>query len=334
MIGASGGARSHPTWEEMRSLLESGPPTIHLIDGTPTVSILLDPTARVMGFRAPLQDLGFTPGAPLAEIQPEKKTVDGVATLDLVVRNPSLFPYFFSFVLSLADMIQVDKIPVAQAVDRALDQWRSLFRRVAMLSDEEQTGLAGELWMLERLASVWPNFALQAWIGPAGEAHDFRIANQEFEVKATRSERRIHVITSLGQLVPSPGHELFVLSLQFAAGGAGGGESLFDKVVRLQNQFDAVGLGPTFEALLLGRYGINPITLEYYRERIQLRSEPRLVPVSVDFPCIRPEDIQGIGKPGMERVLDVRYRLDLTGLGFSDGSPEFLATIPATLANK
>jgi len=281
-----------------------------------------------MGFRAAFDGPNPAEKSPLAEIRSEFKTIDGTQVLDLVARTPSLFPYFYAFVLSLADMIQVDAVPVPQAVDRALDQWHSLLRRAAMLSDEEQTGLAGELWMLDRLADGSPSASLAAWTGPGGEAHDFRLGINEFEIKSTRGERRIHSITTLSQLVPSPAHDLFIVSIQFAAAGAIGGESLRDKIVRIREHLDFVGLGSAFDDVLQRRYGITPETTEYYRERIQLRTDPVLVRVTDDLPSLRRSDLDAIDRPGMERVLDVRYRLDLSGLGWPDGSPDFLAIIP------
>jgi hypothetical protein len=197
-----------------------------------------------------------------------------------------------------------------------------------MLSEEKQTGLAGELWMLERLFAFSAGGALDAWTGPRGEAHDFRVGEREFEVKATRTERRVHSISSPTQLVPSPGMELFLLSVQFAGAGAAGGASLAERVRAARELFEPFGRAAEFDSLLLAKYGIGEATAGHYRERVQLRSKPYLVPVTPTFPSLREDDILAIPREGMERISDVRYRLDVSGLGFPDGSPEFLAILP------
>jgi hypothetical protein len=254
--------------------------------------------------------------------------VGNIRSLEISTGNQSLFATFFPFALSLADRIQVERIDIASAVQGSLEQWRALLRQAAVLSDDEQTGLMGELWMLARLAEVAPKFAIAAWTGPAGEAHDFRLENREFEVKATRGERRTHVISGMTQLVPSPGRSLYILSLQFALSGAVPGTSLSDRLTNLRLVFDKEGIASEFDRLIRGRFGLDNTNWGYYRQPMQLRSRPVLVAVTPDLASIRQEDVSAISRSEMERVSDVRYRLDLTGLGVEDGSREFLLVIP------
>ena len=313
----------------MRAFLESDAPSLHVIDGAPSVSIFIDPEIPSIGLRVPLGTADYVQDAPLAEIEAHVGMVGGARSLEISTSNESLFPIFFPFALTLADRIQIEHTEVGAAVKASLDHWGALVRRAAMLSDDEQTGLMGELWMLERLARQAPEIALAAWTGPSREAHDFRIGDREFEVKATRGERRVHVISNMTQLVPSPGRSLYIVSLQFAASGAEAGSSLAERLSELRALFERGGLATDFDRLLRSGYGLDGSNREFYRQRLHLRSSPALIPVTDDLPSIRQEDITAIPRPGMQRILDVRYRLDLTGLGFEDGSPEFIAQIPA-----
>lgn len=321
--------RPHPTWDELASLVESDDPTLHVIDGEPPVYIFIDPAGPTMGLRTPFDGTTLEV-RPLAEIEIRQGSYGGRPVMELATGSAPLFPYFYAFALALADRIQVDALDVAQAVEQSLGQWRALLRQVAMLSDEEQTGLMGELWMLRRLMRSSASTAIDAWVGPRGEAHDFRIGTAEFEVKSTRGERRVHLITTSSQLVPSPGCTLYVLSLQFAAAGSSAGVSISELLDELRLEFDASGLRDAFDALLLSRYGVGAANRGYYRERLKLRSDPYLVHVSDDFPCLRQDDILAISRAGMDRISDVRYRLDVSGLGSPDGSAEFLSVLPST----
>ena len=322
-------ARAHPSWDEIKAFLATGDPSLHVIDGDPAVSVFLDPDGPRIGLRAPFVETSFNPARPLAEIDARIVSIHDERQLEISTANPALFPYFYSFAMSVADRIQLDREQVEVSIERSLEQWRALLQQGAMLSNEAQTGLTGELWMLARLAASSGDTALPAWTGPRGEAHDFRISDNEFEIKTTRTERRVHTISSLTQVVPSPGRSLYIVSLQFAAAGATEGRSLDERIGETRAIFEPAGLAGDFDALLLARYGIGVAERAYYRDRLQLRSAPYLVPVTGDLPCLRPEDILAIPRQGMERISDVRYRIDLGGLGFADDSPEFLAILPA-----
>jgi hypothetical protein len=320
--------RPHPSWDELSPFLESDAPSLHALDGEPPVAIFIDPGAPRVGLRIPLGDEDFTQDAPLAEIEIRTGLINGARNLEVTTSNSTLFPIFFPFVLTLADRVQLERVAVGAAVAESLDKWRDLLRQAAMLSEDAQTGLMGELWFLDRLADTSPQAAIAAWTGPQREAHDFRIGDREFEVKTTRGERRIHVISNMTQLVPSPGHELYVLSLQFAASGAVGGQSLAESLQQVRDRFDRAGLAQEFDRRLRLGYGLLGSSWDFYRERLQLRSSPALIPVTPDFPSIRQEDILAIARPGMNRVTDIRYRLDMSGLGFEEGSPEFASLLP------
>jgi hypothetical protein len=320
--------RVHPSWDEIKGFMDADDPTLHPIDGTPPVSIFLDPRGPRIGLRTPLPEGDVAGVHPLAEIEIRVTSFHSKRQLEVSTGNPGLFPYFFVFALSLADRIQLDGSDVRMALGDSLDRWRNLLRQSTMLSEEKQTGLAGEVWMLERLFASMGHSALDAWTGPRGEAHDFRVGNREFEVKTTRTERRMHSISSPTQLVPSPGRQLFLLSVQFAAAGTAGGASLADRVRAARSLFEPFGRSAEFDALVVTKYGISEATADHYHERLQLRSKPYLVPITPTFPSLREDDILAIPRDEMQRISRVQYSLDVSGLGFPDGSAEFGALLP------
>jgi hypothetical protein len=98
----------------------------------------------------------------------------------------------------------VDVARAVLALESSLALWRALLQTSALLSEEKQVGLAGELWLLERLLRGLGPRALDAWVGPGGQSHDFRLGDFEFEVKATSGTRRVHMINGLNQSLGTP----------------------------------------------------------------------------------------------------------------------------------
>ena len=123
----------------------------------------------------------------LANIHLRHRVIDGIEYAEVGTTSKRLYEEFYYFVMSVADEIQLrDAVPL-DAVERKLREWEQLLARLALLTPEEQIGLWGELWMLRRLGATYGEGVLSAWVGPQGEAHDFRVGNVEFEVKATRN---------------------------------------------------------------------------------------------------------------------------------------------------
>ena len=61
----------------------------------------------------------------------------------------------------------------AGAVNAAVANLRNLLAARTRLSEEQQRGLLGELLLLERLLLEHGPTALEWWLGPAAEQHDF-----------------------------------------------------------------------------------------------------------------------------------------------------------------
>jgi len=311
----------------MRSFVEADEPSKHVVAGTPRILIRLPGRAEGIELLVPLT--GAPPAIPpLAEVHVDVTKDEGADWLRLRTAVPALFPLLYEFALVVADRAQEDGVPVDTALIEAVAAWRRLLQTAAMLSVERQTGLYGELLLLRRLETHFgPKVALDAWTGPTRQAHDFRIGDTEVEVKTTRGERRIHTFGSTKQLEPSPGARLFVASFQITSAGSGG-ESLAQLIGDLRERFHSHGLGDHYSTLIEEGCLIPPVMEHHYSEQLKLRTPIVLVPADANLPRITDDDIAQIQRPDMSRVTDVRFRLNLEGLGFIDGSDDFLAVLP------
>jgi hypothetical protein len=315
----------HATWSEIRTYVEAEAPSSHVIDGEPKITLNFAGRSQAIEARVPLD--GDPPQArPLAEVAVHVTNVGGQRYLVLRTVAEPLFQYFFEFSLLVADKIQLDGVAAGVAVSESMDQWRRLLQAAAMLSPEKQLGLYGELLLLRRLFGALGSAAIDAWTGPTKAAHDFRLGDFEVEVKTTRSENRVHEINGVNQLQPSEGCELHLLSIQMAAGGTSG-QSLAQLVGDVRAAASSCGVEGRFDALLRDPWGLSRDMESHYRERLRPRSPMRLIEVD-GLARITAEDVMAIPRPEMQRVSDVHFRLDVTGLGWEDGAPQFNRVVP------
>ena len=319
-------ATRHPAWSEMRSFVEAETPSVHVIDGEPKLLLRLPGASRGIELLVPFE--GDPPSlAPLAEIHIDVEQADGGSWVRMSTTTPSLFPLFYEFALVVADRAQRDGVDTREALDQAVSSWRRLLQGAAMLSVERQTGLYGELLLLGRLEPIIGLASLDAWTGPTGQAHDFRLGDMEIEVKTTRGERRVHSINGASQLEPSPRCRLYIASVQVAAAGAAG-TSLAQLIGGLRERYVKHNARDRFSELIEGACAVPPMMEQHYSERLKLRTKLALVPVDDSLPRITSEDVAKIARPEMSRVSDLRFRLNLEGLGDLDGSAPFLSVLP------
>lgn len=316
----------HATWSEIKTYVEAEEPSSHVIDGEPKITLNFAGKSQAIETRLPL-DKDPPQARPLAEVAMHVTNEGGQRYLVLRTLAEPLFPYFFEFSLVVADRIQLDGLAAGVAVSESMDQWRRLLQAAAMLTPEKQLGLYGELLVLRRLFGALGGSALDAWTGPTKAAHDFRLGDFEVEVKTTRSETRTHQINGVNQLQPSQGCELHLLSIQMAAGGTSG-RSLAQLIADVRDAASSCGVDGRFDALLLGGWGLSRDMESHYRERLRPRSPMRLIEVDDGLARITADDVMAITRSEMQRVSDVHFRLDVTGLGWEEGTPQFNRVIP------
>ncbi len=136
--------------------------------------------------------------------------ISGSRHVQLEVKDPDLFTDAYPVLCAVADRVQLDGQTIGTAISSTLRQLGHLLRAEDALSREAETGLVGELALLTGMIGVYgPADAVKTWRGGHGEEHDFGLPGVDLEVKTTISERRVHWVSSLTQLVPTGDRPLF-----------------------------------------------------------------------------------------------------------------------------
>lgn len=321
----------HLTWDNFEFIiLNPGGKRLHRIPGTPPIDLFHELDAGRVGIRIPVPHETPLPSSlvGLAEITAEFGNVGNTRFLVVAVSSAALYRPFFYFALEVADLIQLERATALDAVARACATWKRLVSESSVLSKEEQLGLTGELWVLARMIGEMGPPAVACWIGPAGEPHDFRVGRFELEVKTTSTAHRVHTFNSLVQLQPSQDHELHILSLMLAPAGDTGTIQLVEQVDSIRKQLSVdVRRKEEFNALL-ERLGYRDADSDRCLQRWVHRTLPALVPVNSNCPKITPAEL--VSAPGdlLVRLEDIKYRVNLEGLGFEDGTREFIEVLP------
>lgn len=323
----------HIAWEQLQDRIREGVPFVHRIPapgpGVPFVDIVVSEKGRELAMWVPCMIPEETIVSPLAEIDIAIVQTHGGQMIEVRTGLSILFQEIYSFFVSVSDKIQMHGSNPFAAINETLDGWRELLKARAILSEETQLGLRGELYLLRLLTTVIGDQALAAWTGPLGQPHDFRVGDLELEAKATRGAVHAHIINGLRQLEPSPGHRLYVFSVRLAPAGAMAGTTLPDDIEETRLAL-GVAAQADFGKIMRDRFGYRKEHAGLYAQRLQLAGMPCLIPV--DESCPRLSALLLASVPHRGRIGDVRYRANFEGLGFPQGSPEFQAVICSAIA--
>lgn len=189
-------------------------------------------------------------------------------------------------------------------------RWHHLLRGGSdgRLTPEEQKGLIGELFVLDRF--LIPMFgagdATSFWVGPTGSPKDFECGRVAIEAKARRGASRPFVsISSEFQLDRTGTDDLFlyVVELDSAPEDAEAGFTVTDVARGLWEKVAADA--PSILERLEGQLIAAGFSWEHDYSAFRWVSGPhRFLSVAEEFPCITPASFA----PGVERV---RYELSL-----------------------
>lgn len=298
------------SWEFLRARIESGTPSVDRVAGSPVCEVVVEPggTRLALIVRAPADPDEKLPSFASVECVRIGSGVKGYVQLSCTDR--SRYQEFYGFVMAVTDRVQLQGIPVAEAIVDAADTVRDLLANASALKLEQQIGLWGELWVLRELGDRlgW-KVAMESWIanGDVAEEHDFALPNVDLEVKTTNRELRHHHVSSPSQFTPKHGRPLFVASLQITGSGAGG-ISLAD-AVRLARAECPSTMSLKLEKSLKA-VGWSDDDAARYPTRWTHRDEPRIIDAS-ELPRL---EIAGANK---NRLVGWTYVVDVAGLGES-----------------
>lgn len=279
------------------------------IDGAPTGYLVIDPMRGRLGLRfpatRPTPDLTTYQNVEVEELDEHGTVWQQVSVV--LGTNPA---EGYSILMGMLDRVQQGGQPFAQAIEEVLASLQAILAERRGLSEEAQAGLFGELTMLKALIHTrGPAAAVGGWRGPLGEEHDFGIGLDDLEVKCTLAERRHHWISTPTQLLATEGRALYLLSVQLTAAASDAGSSLPELVAAVRGVAESARVHLD-DRLTLANY--RDYDADLYGTRYSLRTTPAFYHVHGNFPAITPAGIQH-AVPEANRILELRYRIDLTG---------------------
>lgn len=300
----------HLTFSNLDRLWSAGSPLVLPIRGEPPCDLRLDPTqlqiTLVTDYESPEPDLARLSNVTFGAV------MHGTRELaEITVRVDDNVHGAYGLLSAIADALQLDHAPLASAVSTALARHKRMFATRIELTIEKEVGLFGELLLMEYLIhAIGSGPAVAAWQGPLAEEHDFVLEDLHLEVKTTVSERRLHTINGLTQLVPLHGVPLSVISIQVTRAAPRAGRTLPSLVHDVRHAAGGHNVAVDQRLELLGWH---PEDADLYRTSWVLRTLPRAYAVTGEFPAMTPERV-GPVVPNFGLVSDVSYRVDLTDL--------------------
>lgn len=310
------------SWDHLSDFIHRGIPAQIPASLNSSICFLVTGDANSLTLRVPSSPSSAPPISPYLELEISEKFADGQAVVELKVIDPALYRTFYMLSMEIINQLGSSPDQVQDAISRALNSWTSLLIRRPLLSENVQVGLIGELAVLACLLTQGGVSAFNAWLGPLGEDHDFRIGKFEIEVKSTTRKERLHRINGLGQLDASPGMALFVLSLQFErAGAAMDGRTLVEWVEKIRVALESTQHFIAKFDEYLEALGYRDDAADLYVARYKFRSLPVIVPVLGDFPRITRLLIDGF--VSSHRIQEVEYDVNLEGMGWLEGTHEY-----------
>lgn len=316
-----------PPWEEiLGNYIEAGLPHRLIVRSAPGLHVFTDSSGSRIGARFELTaDAPAAPESKFEQIVVNDVTTDGRRWLEISTSVPQLYESFYRLITQITTAVVSGTVPHV-ALEQAVGLWDSLVEEISLLSEERQAGLFGELLLLERLVLNGTSDAVTSWVGPNRQPHDFRVGALEFEVKTTSGAKRLHTINGLGQLQPSIGCTLYLISMQLTDAGTGG-RSLPELADGLKAAMPGADVKQYEQRLQASGYA--PRHAPHYTRRRRLRSEMAMILVEDGVPRLTAESLAALPPSfASQRIGAVTYVIDVSGLGVTDGSEQFLTIIP------
>lgn len=207
-----------------------------------------------------------------------------------------------------------------KSIRSSIKAMRAFLQELDVLSIERALGLMGELLFLKSvIAKHGLRSGLESWMGPPKGEHDFSLPDAEFEIKTTRSERRVHRISSATQMEPSLERTLYLVSIQLTEAGPGvGGFTLPGLISSVR---DEIGEGSNNFEQYLYEAGWRDWFEDLFTQKYQFRDRPQAYLVDEAFPAITKDLILDVVSHG-ELVESVAYKVDVGGLSPTLGIEE------------
>jgi len=303
----------------------SGTVTTHHVNDSPEVIITIDGPGQRISVLTPRNGMVLDT-ATLRRVTTGVDLRNGEEWARLTLDARGMYAEAYGLVISVVQAMR-GGATFAAASSAAMTNMKALLAAKPRISEEKQIGLFGELLLYRTLLDAFDEYTVvDWWLGPLAEERDYAFPAFDAEVKTTLSESRTHVIHGAGQLEPSPGRMLWLVSVQITrAGGDPKGIGLPGLIIEIRDRLTAT------RDRFIGRLtseGWDDEDAAMYPTKYVLRTTPAAYLVDDDFPAVTRERLRAT-VPHSDLVSDVTYRVDVSGR--TAGSPgEPLDTFVAT----
>lgn len=310
----------NPTWEELKEQFASGQKISNPMRGARKLELVAGPKNNL--------ELFIPTNGENAEIELNIKSIEArVANTDkgefyvLKILNNQLLEFFFTFCCLLDDELTTSNKGLVKNILTVAKRWKDLVKEERSLKDLEK-GLLGELWFLEKLITFLGPSVVRDWRGSEGDRHDFRIQNNEFEIKTTSSDKREHYISSIAQLEASKGCSLQLVSIQIAPTRSGKDTLSVNKLItKIKTKLNSDDYTSMFNLKLKEYINDDLSAVLKMKTNYVFSSEPMSMNVDKNFPRISKKEFNDLKYS--ERISDIKYRLNVEGLGESCDGKNF-----------
>lgn len=301
-----------PPWESIEYYLDNSLSAIYPVSNTDRRRLHYEVhgRSRTVTLLVELPRSERCPPSPSPMIEVVEVQHRGTRSAQVRTTSRELMRDFHDLAVAVADRVMRQDSSLQRALDETIRSWHRLIDARALLQ-AKRVGLHGELAVLDSIATRhgWET-AVQSWVGPAGEVHDFSLSGFDLEVKTTTAESRTHSIHGLEQLTPKPGRDLWCTSIQLAQGGTSGRTLTHTVEMCLAAARSASTGAESKLAELIEAAGYSKHDRGALEDTWNLRSAPLM---------LRGSEVPRIGRDllpqaALERISNVTYTVDLSGL--------------------
>ena len=299
----------HLSPDTLEHYFRSGTVTTHDLGEHPHVLLIIDAPRQTISVTTP-RDGTTANFDTLQRVSTSFVRLDGAEWVRLTLDARGMYAEAYGLLLSVVRAMR-GGATFAAAASAAMMNMRALLAARSSLSEQKQIGLFGELLVLDALLESHDEAdAVEWWLGPLAEERDFAFPAFDAEIKTTLSEHRSHVIHGAGQLDPTPGRSLWLVSIQITrAGGDPNGLRLHDLIEKVSDRLTANR--ERFSGHLASQ-GWHIDDIPIYRTAYTLRTRPAAFQIDDGFPAMTPARLRAM-VPHSDLVSDITYRVNLTG---------------------
>lgn len=300
-------------WTIIESQIQKNHLFSNLVKGNPNTQLLVG--QNTMKYFIPTDEVNETALKNLKKLKfitITKDSVQNQSGISMIVTNKDRMEVFYDFVIFTNQKIGIEGSPSITALQNSVQLWRGLLSQYKN-QDQLERGLIGELLVLDALIDIYGSRFVEYWIGPTHQRHDFRFDNIELEVKTTNSKDRTHTISSIEQLEPTDGSELYLISILLTSTPKNNVNSfnVHDLVLKIEDKLDDVQRA-LFNGLIRD-YLLDPDLYRHFTSYYALTDSPKIIKVDDEFPKITLDEYHNLN--AHERIRRITYALNVDNLG-------------------